>query len=670
MAAAQDLEVLSKLAEAQANGDEEEEARIRAENAADAEEDDGTAAGGAGGAGGAGATGEGSSKREKKERKDKKERREKKEKKRRRKLPSGRVDIAAERRKAKAWMRKQETLLYVVIYMLLNVAEDVSIERKMVNRGIVQYLVPILERPSPHASLLLLTVNFLLKLSIFEENKDQMAEAEIVPKLAKFVPCNHEMLLRAVLRLLFNLSFDVKMRKAMIEQSMIPKLVNLLKLVPFRAITLRLLYHLSMDDECKSMFTYTEAIPLVKQLIVHFPERQVVAKELVALGVNLSLNHRNAELFAQDDGVELFLKRVMRTGDWMLMKMVRAISQWTLASQADLKEDDEYKQEGLWEDHVRPLFRLARETDAPEMLVEVLGTLANLTPRDLPRDTTFADLVHETGMVDFLTKHLVPGFAEDDIVLETILLISALAVDENCAASFRGGRLLNMLVSVIPEKVTDVEIVLQATHAILRLLQHRETAQELIYDTDAVSHLCELVAHKNPAVWRTADQCLEYIIDFDEHEGSSGGRLATRVRARRFQLYNKAWLSAVERDEMEDDGGDLEGKHWADGDMDDSEGSPRGPDGAPLDDSAHWHDGAMQMGRHEAVAMDMAMLGEFDEGEDSASWGAAGNGRAMHGAAGGAPGGWETSGGPGADGGPYWQGDEGGEDEYDGGGYR
>jgi hypothetical protein len=51
-------------------------------------------------------------------------------------------------------------------------AEDLSIEVKMVKRDIVRYLIQNLE----HSSLELqcLSINFLKKLSVFKENKNEM----------------------------------------------------------------------------------------------------------------------------------------------------------------------------------------------------------------------------------------------------------------------------------------------------------------------------------------------------------------------------------------------------------------------------------------------------------------------------------------------------------------
>ena len=42
--------------------------------------------------------------------------------------------------KQKAFQRKQDKLLFVGFYILLNLAEDISVERKMVKKGLVNSL--------------------------------------------------------------------------------------------------------------------------------------------------------------------------------------------------------------------------------------------------------------------------------------------------------------------------------------------------------------------------------------------------------------------------------------------------------------------------------------------------------------------------------------------------
>ena len=155
-----------------------------------------------------------------------------------------------------AFLLAQEKLLFVCFYILLNLAEDFHIELKMKNKRIIRHLVNMLSRTgAPYLEdrgfldeLHLLVLTFLKKLSIFEENKREMKDHDIVKALAAFLQ-NHAPLpssfvpalalsssqsssssssssaadaaapnpeiLEAVLRLLYNLSFDADLKKEM-----------------------------------------------------------------------------------------------------------------------------------------------------------------------------------------------------------------------------------------------------------------------------------------------------------------------------------------------------------------------------------------------------------------------------------------------------------------------
>lgn len=59
----------------------------------------------------------------------------------------------------------------------------------MKNRQIIGQLIAMLDRNNP--DLLFIVLNFLKKLSIFGENKTEMKELGIIPKLTRFIPCNN-----------------------------------------------------------------------------------------------------------------------------------------------------------------------------------------------------------------------------------------------------------------------------------------------------------------------------------------------------------------------------------------------------------------------------------------------------------------------------------------------
>lgn len=71
-------------------------------------------------------------------------------------------------------IKKQEKVLFVAYHLLLNLAEDLQIERKMKNRQIISLLIAMIERNNP--DLLFIVLNFLKKLSIFGENKNEMKD--------------------------------------------------------------------------------------------------------------------------------------------------------------------------------------------------------------------------------------------------------------------------------------------------------------------------------------------------------------------------------------------------------------------------------------------------------------------------------------------------------------
>lgn len=102
--------------------------------------------------------------------------------------------------------RKQDKLLFVGFYILLNLAEDLNVEKKMVKKQLIQSLSITLNRN--FEDLLILCVTFLKKLSLVGENKDTMKEYSIFQNLIKFISCSSQPLVSITLRLLFNLSFD------------------------------------------------------------------------------------------------------------------------------------------------------------------------------------------------------------------------------------------------------------------------------------------------------------------------------------------------------------------------------------------------------------------------------------------------------------------------------
>lgn len=284
---------------------------------------------------------------------------------------------------------KQGKLLFAELYVLFNLAEDVTVERKMVKRGLVGLLEGCLNHT--HGDLLILAVTFLKKLAIYEENKDAIAATSVVRKLARFVPCSSQPLVQMTLQLLFNLAFDAVLRRQMLQLGFLPRLVELLRVPAYRGRTLRLMYLVSIDDKAKLMLADTEGMGLLMGMAINFPQPELTP-ELAALLVNLSHSSANVEAMLANRGLNYLIDRLESCPeDQGLLKVVRNISYWTFRQQQLLDSpESEYNFRGLWSPHFKQLLEMATSTDNHDVLVEVMGILANMTTFDVPVNTTWA----------------------------------------------------------------------------------------------------------------------------------------------------------------------------------------------------------------------------------------------------------------------------------------
>lgn len=339
-------------------------------------------------------------------------------------------------RKYQALVRRQDQLLRVCLYLLLNIAEDARNEIKMVNRGLIPMLVDCLQREQ--TDLLLLVVCFLKKLSIYFENKTEMAR---LPTIERLVPLVGKAPLNAiVLRLLLNLSFDVELRVTMLREGLLPKLVTCLSAGESTTSALCILYHLSLDDRCKSHFTYTDCVPWLVRTLVGHPEPKVPPEPL-ALAVNLASNKRNAQLFC--DGLAALVGRALSSEDALLMKLVHVISQ---------HEGPTRRAFSAYADTLAAALR--RPSADPEFVLECVATLANL---DLPG---LSELLSRHDLLPWAQQHLNSG--PDDLVLQLVgLLGTAARADERCALEILQGGLLDTLTGLLRARQEDDNLVLQ-----------------------------------------------------------------------------------------------------------------------------------------------------------------------------------------------------------------
>ncbi|CAK1549840.1 unnamed protein product [Leptosia nina] len=436
------------------------------------------------------------------------------------------------KRKLKALSKRQEQLLRVAFYMLLNIADNVKVEEKMHKKDIVGLLIGAMERHS-NIDLLILIVSFLQKLSIFIENKTSMGTKGIIEKLAPLLDSPNPDLVNVTLKLLFNLTFDTKLRNKMIKLNMLPKFIQFTSDDKQITLAMKILYHLSMDDRVKVLFTQSDCVKLLTDMLLLNVNSDMSGEAgpgttdvLLALCVNLAWNERAAQQMTSEGRLREILARAFRHRNAMLMKLVRNLSHH---GQNKL----------LFVEFVGDLSGAITSGEAPEeFVIECLGTLSNILNPNNNIDV-FA-VVERYNLIPYIMKVLDPGEKCDgEVVLAGVVLAGAICVEERCASALAGAGGGHALVASLRHRQADDEHVLQTVFAFRQMLSHPRAAEHLVANTEAPAYLIDLMQDKNVEIRKMCDSCLDIISQMQNE-------WATRIKVERFRCHNGQWLSVVE----------------------------------------------------------------------------------------------------------------------------
>ncbi|CAL8396232.1 unnamed protein product [Boreogadus saida] len=415
-------------------------------------------------------------------------------------------------KKYQSLLVKQEQLLKVALFLLLNLAEDMRTELKMRNKNIKKHHRHLLVDPGPWSCL---------------EALVEEAEMQVVQRLALLVPCDSLELQNTTLRLLLNLSFDTGLRSQMVQAGLIPKLSSLLADEAQRQLSMFILYHISVDDRFKSMFAYTDCIPQIMKMVFECGEDRVDT-ELISFCINLAANQRNAQVICEGNGLKMLMKRALKLKDTLMMKMIRNLSQ----------HDGPTK--SLFIDYVGDLAAQISEEEAEEFVIECLGTLANLTVADLDWEL----VLKEYHLVPYLKHRLKPGSAEDDLILEVVIMIGTIAMDDAGAAMLAEAGVIPDLIQLLNAQQEDDEFVCQIVFVFYQMVFHQVTRDIIVRDTQAPAYLVDLMHDKNAEIRKVCDNTLDIVAECDEAWGR-------RIQSEKFRWHNSQWLEMVESQQLD-----------------------------------------------------------------------------------------------------------------------
>lgn len=211
------------------------------------------------------------------------------------------------------------------------------------------------------------------------------------------------------------------------------------------------------------------------------------------------------------------------------MKMIRNISQ----------HDGPTK--NLFIDYVGDLAAQISSDEEEEFVIECLGTLANLTIPDLDWEL----VLKEYKLVPFLKDKLKPGAAEDDLVLEVVIMIGTVSMDDSCAALLAKSGIIPALIELLNAQQEDDEFVCQIIYVFYQMVFHQATRDVIIKETQAPAYLIDLMHDKNNEIRKVCDNTLDIIAEYDEE-------WAKKIQSEKFRWHNSQWLEMVESRQLDE----------------------------------------------------------------------------------------------------------------------
>ncbi|CAK60695.1 unnamed protein product (macronuclear) [Paramecium tetraurelia] len=429
-----------------------------------------------------------------------------------------------ELRKLNLMIAKQEKLFYVGFTILMNMAEDPIIENKMRKRKIITFLLRMLERNNFY--LLIVTLLFLKKLSIVNECKLQMIEENCIRKLKRFFSADNNVLLQLSLGLLKNLCFDTEARSQIEQNGFIPDIVKLLKIPNYRFVSIVLLYLLTLDDKLRLTFGFTECMSLVVKLMLHFPE-PIIGKELIALATNLSTSSRNVDHITEQEFQQI-VQRALTNGDTLLFRFIKGIIE------NSTNPEIQTCAKGFVRHFMKLLLTQGKEED---LKFEIIGIVSVIQLNE-----NWVKLLTEP-FIEFLHNNLAIGVVDDDIVLETMMLVSQIASNAKAAEILVNSNILNALTQVFTEKVDDDEFIVQYLYSLHQFLFHKIGISQILAQDDILLQLIQQLNDKNQKVKQMSQEVLDILREYDQE-------LCEKIKETKFCEYNQLWVEHINEQEM------------------------------------------------------------------------------------------------------------------------
>jgi hypothetical protein len=197
--------------------------------------------------------------------------------------------------------KKQERVLFVLLSILDNLADDPVVLKKMTKKSLVGLLIQLIHQKSSEN--LFVSISILNKSSVLADISNDFTRpgCRAIPQLTHLLSVPQNSLVHESLITLFNISFHQECLNLISAEEIHCQLVSLMQNNSLCSASLKLMYRLSLKDEDRQKFHEAKITPYLLKLVLRSADEELdraVAGLLVNVSVEpffmlLGLNHAN-----------------------------------------------------------------------------------------------------------------------------------------------------------------------------------------------------------------------------------------------------------------------------------------------------------------------------------------------------------------------------------------
>ncbi|XP_075681383.1 kinesin associated protein 3 [Dermatophagoides pteronyssinus] len=442
-------------------------------------------------------------------------------------------------------INKQNIFFRYSLYILLNISEDIKLEYKIHQKGIVSILGKLLERNNQE--LLLIVILFLKKLSVFIEDKIQIKELSIYKNLTPLLYLDNELLIINTLKLLYNLMIDRDIRLYLVRSGIVPKLISFFLKDHYTSVIVSIFYLISCETKFIPIFKQNEQMIdlLMEKIFINIDYKPIIIRLLTNLAINedlasmMVINNKNKNRFHE------LINSAIVDNNIHLYQLCRNI---TCHRNDNIKFDSTT---------INSLFEMIKQSNNNMLLeiqIECLAILTNLAPViDIGH---WIRLLEKYSFIDFIKNYRITDKkTKQSEFLSYLLNMVAKAIITSSPSSNNDTELVNYLIdhqwidhllNIINLNQENDQIISNAIYCLYVLIKQIDDDQkimELCQNNKLTDYLIELMYDKNYRIKTLCNFTLDLLADNCDSEQANN--LAKRICSEKFNAHNNKWLSMV-----------------------------------------------------------------------------------------------------------------------------